>query len=100
LIEGASQGQGLGHHFLRQVERTRIILHLLDLSIPEDQDPTDNFETVNRELELYDSRLLDKPQIVVFTKMDLPEARARAESLDSYFSRRHFPVFPVSAVTG
>jgi GTP-binding protein len=100
LIEGASLGQGLGHYFLRQIERTRIILHLLDLAVPADRDPVADFETINRELELYNPALLRKPQMVVFTKMDLPAARARAAEIRPYFAERSLPVFAVSAVSG
>mgnify|MGYP000869675801 FL=1 len=100
LIAGASLGHGLGHYFLRQIERTRLILHLLDLSVPDNQDPIDDFETINRELGLYNPLLLEKPQIVVLTKMDLSQARARAELLIAYFGERGFPVSSVSAVSG
>ncbi|NLC70083.1 MAG: GTPase ObgE [Desulfuromonadaceae bacterium] len=100
LIEGASLGHGLGHYFLRQIERTRIILHLLDIAVAEDRDPIADFETINRELGLYNASLLEKPQIVVFTKMDLAEARGRVERLLPYFEKHGFPVFYVSAVSG
>ena len=100
LIEGASLGHGLGHYFLRQVERTRILLHLVDCSVGAERDPVTDFETINRELGLYNPALLEKPQFVIFTKMDLPEARSQAQKLLPYFEERQLPVFCVSAVTG
>lgn len=78
LIEGAAQGVGLGHEFLRHVERTRLLLHLIDGGSTE-RDPWDEFETINRELAEYSADLAERPQIVVLTKMDLPEARERWE---------------------
>ncbi|WP_056960108.1 GTPase ObgE [Liquorilactobacillus satsumensis] len=76
LIEGASQGVGLGIQFLRHVERTRVILHLIDMSGFDGRDPYDDFIKINQELESYDELLLERPQIVVASKMDLPEAAA------------------------
>lgn len=78
LIEGAAQGVGLGHEFLRHVERTRLLLHLIDGGYTE-RDPWDEFEAINRELAEYSADLAERPQIVVLTKMDLPEARERWE---------------------
>lgn len=76
LIEGAAQGVGLGHEFLRHVERTRLLLHLIDGGNAE-RDPWEEFEAINHELEEYSADLAGRPQIVVLTKMDLPEARER-----------------------
>ncbi|WP_240550347.1 GTPase ObgE [Candidatus Roseilinea sp. NK_OTU-006] len=76
LIEGASEGAGLGHDFLRHIERTRVLIHLLDgLS----EDPLADYETVNREMAAFGHGLADKPQVVAMTKMDLPDARAAFE---------------------
>ncbi len=80
LIEGAAQGVGLGHEFLRHVERTRLLLHLIDGGATE-RDPWDEFETINRELSEYSAELGARPQVVVLTKMDLPDARARWSAL-------------------
>ena len=74
LIEGASQGVGLGIQFLRHIERTRIILHLVDMSGVEGRDSYEDFVKINKELAKYDSDLLKRPQIVVATKMDMPDA--------------------------
>ena len=100
LIEGASQGHGLGFHFLRQIERTSILLHLIDLSVPDNEDPIANFETINRELEQYGKNLLQKPQFIVFTKMDLPDAQKKIAEVLPYFEARDIRTFQVSAVTG
>lgn len=82
LIEGAHAGVGLGHQFLRHVERTRVLVHLLDAGR---DDPIADYETIRRELELYDARLAEKPEIVALNKVDLPEARERAEELKERF---------------
>lgn len=75
LIEGASQGVGLGIQFLRHVERTRVILHMIDMSgIDPEEDPYENFLKINNELAEYDPALLERPQIIVPTKMDMPDA--------------------------
>lgn len=82
LIEGAHEGVGLGHQFLRHVERTRVIVHVLDAG---SEDVLGDYETVRRELELYDVRLIERPEVVVLNKIDLPDARERAEMLRSVF---------------
>ncbi|SFS58539.1 GTPase ObgE [Paenibacillus sp. BC26] len=74
LIEGASEGVGLGHDFLRHVERTRIILHILDMSGSEGRDPYDDWVKINQELEMYNPILAERPQIIVANKMDMPDA--------------------------
>ncbi|MFD1125640.1 GTPase ObgE [Lentilactobacillus raoultii] len=74
LVEGASKGVGLGFQFLRHVERTRVILHLVDMSGIEDRDPYEDYQAINKELVEYDPTILQRPQIVVATKMDLPNA--------------------------
>lgn len=81
LIEGAAQGVGLGIQFLRHVERTRVILHLVDMSGLEERDPYDDYLKINEELKKYDPDLLKRPQIVVGTKMDMPNS---AENLDEF----------------
>ena len=81
LIEGASQGVGLGIQFLRHVERTRVILHLVDMSGTEGRDPFEDYQKINAELKKYDPALLKRPQIVVASKMDMP---ASAENLAKF----------------
>ncbi len=99
LIEGAHKGKGLGHEFLRHVERTKLLLHLIDLTNPE-MDPREAFEKINRELELYSPELAKKPQIVVGTKIDALHDRNLIKELKNYFEKKGYPFFAVSAVTG
>jgi len=100
LIAGASEGQGLGTRFLRHVERTDLFLHLVDSSCMQEGDPLDNFEMINTELKRYDETLTGKPQIVVLTKVDVPEVREQAVQLTEHFESLGYLVFAVSAVTG
>ncbi|MDT9564277.1 GTPase ObgE [Streptococcus mutans] len=81
LIEGASQGVGLGIQFLRHIERTRVILHVIDMSASEGRDPYEDYLAINKELETYNLRLLERPQIIVANKMDMPQA---AENLEQF----------------
>ncbi|QIQ94005.1 GTPase ObgE [Streptococcus mutans] len=81
LIEGTSQGVGLGTQFLRHIERTRVILHVIDMSASEGRDPYEDYLAINKELETYNLRLLERPQIIVANKMDMPQA---AENLEQF----------------
>jgi GTP-binding protein len=99
LIEGAHEGQGLGHEFLRHIERTRILVHVVDVTGFEN-DPVQGFYAINRELENYSQKLLRKPQIVAVNKMDLPEARENFNNIKSILEDEGFEVFPISAATG
>ncbi|MDT9490262.1 GTPase ObgE [Streptococcus mutans] len=81
LIEGASQGVGLGTQFLRHIERTHVILHVIDMSASEGRDPYEDYLAINKELETYNLRLLERPQIIVANKMDMPQA---AENLEQF----------------
>lgn len=74
LIEGASQGVGLGHQFLRHIERTKVIIHVIDMSAIDGRDPYEDYKIINRELENYNMRLLERPQVLVANKMDIPES--------------------------
>jgi GTP-binding protein len=100
LIEGAHAGKGLGHQFLRHIERTRLLIHLVDMSVPGENDPLLNFETVNRELLAYESQLAEKPQLVVATKMDVPPAKQAWERFQPAIVGGGFRVLSISAVTG
>jgi len=100
LIAGASEGQGLGTRFLRHVERTDLFLHLVDTSCMQEGEPLDNFEMINNELKRYDESLTGKPQIVVLTKIDVPEVREQTVQLTEHFESLGYQVFSVSAVTG
>lgn len=79
LIEGASQGVGLGHQFLRHIERTKVIVHVVDMSATDGRDPYEDYKIINQELGEYNMRLLERPQIVVANKMDIPAAQENLE---------------------
>lgn len=98
LIEGAHQGVGLGHQFLRHIERTRVIVHVIDMSGLEGRDPYDDYLTINQELKEYNLRLTERPQVVVANKMDIPEAE---ENLIKFKEQvgDEVQIFPISAVT-
>ena len=100
LIEGASSGQGLGTRFLQHVERTDLLLHLVDLSDLQEGDPVENFEMINRELQQHNPELLEKTQIVVLTKQDITEVREQTPEIRERFIARGYQVFALSAVTG
>ncbi len=100
LIEGASEGHGLGTRFLRHIERTDLFLHLVDLSDLQEGDPVERFDTINRELERHNPQLLTKPQLVVLTKADVTEVREQAETIREVFAERGFRTLLISAVTG
>src|SRR5262249_10412564 len=99
LIEGAHSGTGLGLEFLRHVERTKLIAHVIDVSST-GRDPADDFLTISRELELYKADLTEKPQIVLASKMDAVDDTQRVESLRRFCNQRGFRMFEISAVTG
>lgn len=100
LIEGASQGVGLGHEFLRHTERTRLLIHVVDTAGTEGRDPVEDIKTINRELELYDSRLAQRPQIIAANKMDItPQAEENLVRIKEEFSGQ-YEIFPISAATG
>ncbi|GIP39210.1 GTPase Obg [Paenibacillus sp. J31TS4] len=100
LIEGASSGVGLGHEFLRHVERTRLIVHVVDIAATDGRDPYEDWLQINEELRLYNAKLEERPQIVVANKMDMPEAeenlRVFREKLEKHGVTE---IFPISGVT-
>jgi GTP-binding protein len=96
LIEGASEGAGLGHQFLRHVERTRLLIHLLDGAAP---DPLADYETINRELVQFSERLAAKPQIVALNKMDLPDAQAWWPLVKEAMAEQGVEAHAISAVS-
>lgn len=99
LIEGAHEGVGLGHDFLRHVERTKIILHVIDVSGMEGRDPIEDYHRINKELRLYNERLAKRPQIIAANKMDIPEAKENYEKLKAFAEKEGIEIFPVSAAT-
>jgi len=100
IIEGAHTGVGLGLRFLRHIERTRIILYLIDLSPDTERDPRDEFTVLRRELQAYSPELVERKQLVVLNKCDLPEARQRAGEVFAFVKDRGYPCFTASAASG
>lgn len=96
LIEGASSGHGLGDRFLKHIERTRVIAHIIDMS-GYTNDPYDDYVTINKELSCFDKKLLDKPQIIIANKMDMPDA---LENLKKFKSKVDCEVYEMSAISG
>jgi GTP-binding protein len=100
LIEGASEGHGLGHEFLRHIERTRLLIHVVDAAGTDGRDPLADYLQINKELAAYSERLSGLPQLVALNKMDLPDARAAAEELTARLTADGREVFSISAATG
>lgn len=100
LIAGASEGAGLGDRFLRHVERTKIILHLVDVSSFSGRDPIDDYRIINRELATYNEDLARRPQVVVATKIDSLDDPERLEDLKKQAKKDRKPFFAISSVTG
>ena len=100
LIEGAHLGTGLGIRFLRHVERTRLLVHLIDTSDSNADDPIHSFEIINGELEAFSASLIEKPMIVVATKLDATTDRTRLDALRDFCGRREFEFHSISAVAG
>ncbi len=99
LIEGAHRGAGLGHRFLRHVERTSVLLHLVDVSDMTEGDPVENFLKVNREIHLYSQYLAEKPMLVAATKVDIANPQ-KLHSLRQYCHQKGIPFYQISAVRG
>ncbi len=100
LIPGAAGGKGLGLQFLRHTERTRLLLHVLDLDPQTGRDPREDFAVINAELAAYSPELAARPQIVVANKADLPEAAARRADVERFCAERGLPLHVISAATG
>ncbi len=99
LIEGASQGAGLGHEFLRHIERTKFLIHMIDISDFAEKDPLEAFKAINEELKNYNPELLKKPQIVVGNKIDLVEDKSKIAKLKQEFNKMGYKFIPVSLAT-
>ena len=106
LIEGASQGVGLGTQFLRHIERTRVILHMIDMSGMEGRDPYEDYVAINNELRTHNLRLLERPQLIVANKMDMPDAEENLKKFKEQLAKDQenefeepIPVFPISGVS-
>lgn len=103
LIEGASEGLGLGHEFLRHIERTRVIIHLVDAASTEGRDPIEDINKINAELEAYNPELLKRPQVIAANKMDVlydEDAVEIIDKLKAAFEPKGIPVYAISAVSG
>jgi GTP-binding protein len=100
LIEGAHSGHGLGDRFLRHVERTKVLLHLVDVSSASGREPVQDFDVIQKELQLFDPALGAKPQIVVANKIDALDDPARLERLERHVASVGLPLYRVSGVTG
>jgi GTP-binding protein len=100
LIAGAHQGAGLGSRFLRHIERTLLLVHLLDISADPPEDPWHHYEAINEELGRFHPSLLEKPQVAVLNKIDLPAVRERIPQVEDAFSQRGVDLLSISALTG
>lgn len=101
LIEGAHMGAGLGHEFLRHIERTEVLVHVLDMAgAGKEHDPMKSFETVSEEMKLYNPELATRPTIIACNKIDLPEAEENFEKYRDELSALGYEIYPISAVTG
>ena len=99
LVEGASEGVGLGHEFLRHVERTKVFIHVVDAAGVEGDDPVENGEKINRELAEYKEDLLKRPQVIAANKTDIPGSEENVARLKETYEPQGFKVFPISAAT-
>ena len=102
LIEGASEGVGLGHEFLRHIERTRVLVHIVDAASTEGRDPVDDIRKINHELEAYNPEIASRPQIIAANKIDciFDQDEDPVERLKKEFEPQGIKVYPISAVTG
>jgi len=100
LIKGASLGHGLGHQFLRHIERTKVLVHLVDVSSTSGRDPVEDFDVIRGELQLFDPLVFAKPQITVATKLDALDEPERLQQLEAHVAALGLPFYRISAVTG
>ena len=100
LIEGAHTGHGLGHQFLRHIERTKVIIHLVDVSGASGRDPVQDYDTIVEELRLFDAKVAAKPQIAVANKIDALDDPSRADRLEQHVKKLGMPFHRISGVTG
>ncbi len=100
LIEGASEGHGLGHRFLRHVERTRVLVHLMEVSAEPGRDPLHDYDVINHELMRYSPEIAGRPQIVALSKCDITETREAFPHWQAEFAKRGVELHAISAATG
>lgn len=99
LIEGAHEGVGLGFEFLRHVERTKLLLHVVDVAAADGREPMSDFEAINAELRQYNPKLAERPQVIAANKTDLPEGKKNLEAFRKAVEEKGYKVFPISAAT-
>lgn len=99
IIEGAAEGAGLGHDFLRHVDRCRLLIHVVDISGSEGRDPIEDFEAINEELKSYDAKLASRPQLVAGNKSDIADDREKMEDFKKYVEGKGYPFFEISAAS-
>ena len=97
LIEGASLGEGLGDRFLKHIERTRVIAHIIDMGSSEGRNPIEDYKIINQELKNFNDKMMEKPQIVIANKMDIEGAK---ENLERFKKEIDVPIYPISALFG
>jgi GTP-binding protein len=100
LIQGAHAGQGLGDRFLRHIERTKVLIHLVDVSGASGRDPVEDFDIIREELRLFDAKVAAKPQIVAANKLDALDDRSRLARLEKHVKKLGLPIHRISGVTG
>jgi GTP-binding protein len=100
LIAGAHEGKGLGIKFLKHIERTTILIHLIDIIPQSDREPAKDYEDINKELYAFNPELAERPQVVALSKIDVTEARERAHEILNFFKSKGIKVFKISAITG
>ena len=100
LIEGAHEGVGLGHEFLKHIERTKLLVHVVDVAAVDGREPLKDFETINDELKQYNPKLAERPQVVAANKIDLPEGNENLQEFTNTLEKEGYKVFPISAATG
>ncbi len=100
LIQGAHAGQGLGDRFLRHIERTKVLIHLVDVSGASGRDPVEDFDIIREELRLFDPKVAAKPQIVAANKLDALDDRSRLTRLEKHVKKLGLPIHRISGVTG
>ena len=100
LIEGASEGVGLGHEFLRHIERTKVMIHIVDAASTEGRDPIEDIYAINKELENYNADISKRPQVIAANKIDVLQDSDALEKLKAEFEPQGYEIFPISAVTG
>jgi len=100
IIEGAHNNKGLGLQFLKHIERSKLLLHILDLSAPNNRNICEDFKTINHEIYSHNPDLIEKPQIIAANKIDVPGAMDKLKKHEQYFQKKGLQVYPISAVTG